>query len=300
MRIAYLIVAHEYPQLLARVVSRLQGPRSSVFVHLDRRIRSAPFKRALENTDVRWVRRVRSSWGTFGQVRASLLLLREALATDPQASTFALLSGVDYPLRSGEELARFFDARPGVSFISCHRLPWDAWGEDGGLDRLTHWHFSSPHSPRTYVEYPATAPSGRRPVRTAHRLCAMTLPRTRSLPCDVTLYGGSSWWNLTRDACETILGRIRSSPGFLRRFWFTRSADEIFYQTLVMNSNAGKIESDDLRCAFWDGRRGQHPATVTVDDFQEIEASGKLFVRKVHPQHSDALLDKIDRELLRA
>jgi len=35
-----------------------------------------------------------------------------------------------------------------------------------------------------------------------------------------------------------------------------------------------------------------------LSDFEEIQKSGALFTRKIHPQSSTALLDEIDRVLL--
>jgi len=49
---------------------------------------------------------------------------------------------------------------------------------------------------------------------------------------------------------------------------------------------------------FWDGRRNEHPALMRLEDFDEIQRSGKLFVRKVDPLQSAALLDRIDHDLL--
>ena len=101
MRIAFLIAAHAYPELLVRLVRKLEGPVGSVYVHVDRDVDIRPFK-ALFNREgissVRLVPRVSSSWGTFGQVRASLSLLGEALRSDKEAGMFMLLSGQDYPL----------------------------------------------------------------------------------------------------------------------------------------------------------------------------------------------------------
>jgi hypothetical protein len=59
------------------------------------------------------------------------------------------------------------------------------------------------------------------------------------------------------------------------------------------------VENNDLRCVLWDGRRNEYPATMRLEDFQEIAASGKLFARKMDPQSSAPLMDRIDKELLK-
>ncbi len=300
MKIAFLIMAHAHPELLERLIRRLQSRHASIYVHLDCGTKMAAFKRLFVREgilNVHWVPRVRSSWGTFGQVQASLSLLNEAMTTDKEAGMFVLLSGVDYPLHPPEQMQAFFEERKGVSFISCNRMPWSVWTDNGGFDRLRHWHFGGGRR-QFYLEYPSEQMPRALRLQLLYRLCGLFLPKTRSLPSNLTSYGGSSWWNLTRDMCERILDGIRRNPSLLKTFRFTRSSDEIFYQTLVMNSVVGALESDDLRCAFWDGRRNEYPAFARMEDFGEIKNSGKLFMRKVHPQYSLDLLDRIDRDLL--
>src|SRR4051794_30137164 len=92
-RVAFLVMAHSEPMLLSRLVKRLQSPQTSVYVHVDRRTRLGPFKNALKKqgvSNVHWVRRVRSPWGTFGQVRASLSLLEHAMTQEKDATMFVL------------------------------------------------------------------------------------------------------------------------------------------------------------------------------------------------------------------
>ena len=75
MKIAFLIAAHKYPELLARLVKRLESPLASIFIHIDKDADIRPFKELLLREgirDVYWVPRVRSPWGTFDQVKASL------------------------------------------------------------------------------------------------------------------------------------------------------------------------------------------------------------------------------------
>lgn len=209
---------------------------------------------------------------------------------------FVFLSGQDYPLRRPEEMADFFDSRPGLNFIETARLPWSIWEGNGGFERLTHYHFLIAGQ---RLEYPSKVLPGARSLRLLHKLCELALPKSRSLPSNVTYYGGFNWWNLTRETAESIFAYLLEHEDFAKTFRFTRSSDELFYQTLLMNmEKQPTIENNDLRCVFWDGRRRELPAVVRMEDFPEIEASGMLFIRKIHPQISLPLMDTIDRQLL--
>jgi hypothetical protein len=97
MKIAFLIAAHTYPELLVRLVRRLQSPVASIFIHIDKDADIHPFKELFlreEILDVYWVPRVRCRWGTFDQVKASLSLLREALRMDHKADMYMLRTGL--------------------------------------------------------------------------------------------------------------------------------------------------------------------------------------------------------------
>jgi hypothetical protein len=298
MRIAFLIAAHAYPELLLRLVRRLEGASGTVYVHVDRDVDIRPFKVLFDKAgmcSVRWVQRVSSRWGTFGQVRASLSLLGEALRSERDADMFMLLSGQDYPLCPPEKMAAFFERKKGVSFIACARLPRSVWLPDGGFERLTKYHFNFG---RYRLKYPCEVLPGSRRMQVAYWLCDLVLPKVRRLPLNITFYGGTSWWNLTREASEAIFEYVRRNPDFVRRFHFTVSSDEIFFQTILMNLGRLTFESDSLRNVFWNNGRNEYPGYVRMENYEEMKSSGKFFTRKVHPRDSLELLDMIDRELL--
>jgi hypothetical protein len=239
---------------------------------------------------------VRSPWGSFGQVRASLSLLGEALEKDPGTERFILLSGQDYPLMTPAKMAAFFQQKAGTDFYTTHPLPWAEWNDSGGLDRLRRYHFCLG---RRSFAYPSESLPGSRLVHAAYKACELLLPKERPLPTNITFHGGCNWWSLTRRSATIVFSFLRRNPSFVRRFRFTKFADEIFFQTALLNSPSRPVvENDDLRCVIWDGRRNEFPATLRLQDFDEVAASGKLFARKMHPLYSLPLLDRID-DLLR-
>lgn len=298
MKIAFLIATHQYPELLLRLVKRLESPIASIFIHLDRNADARPFRAVFADRgvdSVHWVPRVRCRWGTLDQVKVSLLLLREALAKDREAELFVLLSGQDYPLRRVESMADYFEVNRGVSFLSWAKLPWSIWPDAGGFERLTHYHFVVGGD---RLEYPSREIPQKRRLRLLYLVCSLFLPATRPLPKDLKFYGGLNWWNFTRETAEYIFECLENNPNLLKRFRHTKSSDEIFFQTILLNRPGAKLVNDDLRCVFWDGRRAEFPAILRASEFDEIQNSGKLFARKLHPCLSRDLMDRVDAELL--
>ncbi|MBV8417104.1 MAG: hypothetical protein JO251_18020, partial [Verrucomicrobia bacterium] len=234
-------------------------------------------------------------WGTFGQVNASLSLLRAALATDKEATMFVLISGQDYPLLAPKLMAEYFAKSPHASFLRWARLPWSDWPDAGGFERLTHFHF---FLGRDRVEYPSAYLPLKRGLRLFYSLCRWFLPPGRTLPQNMTFYGGTNWWSLSREAAEYIFNFLRKNPDYVKIFRYSKSSDEIFFQTILLNWGDAHLINNDLRCVFWDGRRGNYPAVLAYEDFDEVKSSGMVFARKVHPTHSLTLMDRIDAELL--
>jgi Core-2/I-Branching enzyme len=298
MKIAFLIAAHQYPELLVRLVKRLDSPAASVFIHIDRDVDIRPFKTLVAQKrvgPVHWVPRVRCRWGTMDQVTASLSLLHEALTMDKDAEMFILLSGQDYPLKPVESMRAFFEQKRRLSFINWAKLPWSIWPDAGGFERLTHYHFMVRGE---RLEYPSCDIPKKASLRLLYWLCCLFLRAQRNLPADLTFYGGLNWWNLTREAVDFIFAYLEGNPDFFKIFRYTKSADEIFFQTILLNRSDTGLVNDDLRCVFWDGRRNEYPAILRNGEFNEVRNSGKLFARKVHPDLSMDLMDRIDAELL--
>ena len=273
MKIAFLIAAHAYPELLVRLVKRLEDPATSVFIHIDKRTDIRPFLALLrdrKSRSVHLIPRVCSRWGTFGQVNASLSLLRAALATDKEAAMFVLISGQDYPLLAPKLMAEYFEKNPNASFLSWVRLPWSSWPDAGGFERLTHFHF---FLGRHRVEYPSADLPAKRGLRLFYSLCCWFLPAARTLPQNITFYGGTKRCSLTREAAEYIFNFLRENPDYVKIFRYSKSSDEIFFQTILLNWSHAKIINNDLRCMFWDGRRGNYPAVLVQENIWSGEAA---------------------------
>jgi len=285
LRLAYLIRAHHAPELLARLVRRLDGPNVRFYVHVNARTEEKVFREMVAALDgipnVWWLPRLKCYYGGFSLVRATLLAIREIGGAETPFDYGILLSGQDYPLRRPEEIEAFLRGQDGRSFLASYRLPSDNWREErGGLDRYERWW------------------SERLAYRT--RLLPLPLPGRRRLPLGLEPYGGSAFWCLSREALAYVHRFVQEHPELVEFFEHTKIPDELFFQTILMNSPlAPTIVNDDLRYVDWSGG-GVHPATLRAEDFERLRRSGKLFARKFDAEADAAILDLLDRELLAA
>lgn len=274
-RIAYIVSAYKLPAQLERLLRRLDGPGVSFAVHVDRKTPRAAWDEMVarcRDLDVAWLPRHRSQWGGFGHVRATLKGIDHLVGDEVPFDYAVLLTGQDYPLRPPTEIAGLLGTSGGRSYMRHVALPWEPWGSRGGLDRIEDWH-----------------------VITYRRL-HLALPLRRRLPGGLEPYGGSAYWCLSSTLVHFVHGFLSENPDYVRFFEHVFVPDEIFFQTIIMNSELrDTVENDDLRYLDWS--REPAPAVLTLDDLPTLVAAPQLFARKFDETVDAEILDALDRHL---
>ena len=121
MRHAYLIMAHHEPEILKLLLSRLDHSDNDFYVHLDRKSSVNPdeIASAVKQSNLVFVERKRISWGDYSQIDCEMRLLESAVPGN--YDYYHLITGVDLPLKSKEEIDQFFRQNNGAEFISFDR-----------------------------------------------------------------------------------------------------------------------------------------------------------------------------------
>ncbi|MDQ3849104.1 MAG: beta-1,6-N-acetylglucosaminyltransferase [Actinomycetota bacterium] len=277
MRIAYVILAHQLPEQLVRLVRRLNTPSALFLVHINRRSDDAVYRAAraglAQLDNVVFLRRHKLYWGGFGHVRATLEGLDELHRRSAQFDYAALLTGQDYPIKPVSTIERTLAESGGRSFMAYDRLPG---GLADGMERITYWHSRRIGRPRGWH---------------------LRLPIRRRFPQRLVPYGGSSYWWLSCEAVDYVRRFIAEQPGVYRFFKHVDVPDEIFFHTVLMNSPLrDSVVNDELRHVDW--TRQPMPAIFGADDLGTLRASPKLVARKFDVTVDAEILDLIDRELL--
>lgn len=210
--------------------------------------------------------------GGINHLLAILDLSAKAIE-EPDCRYVHLITGQDFPLISREQLLDFPDKAMGQSYIEYFSLPSPNWrNEDGGLDRLRYFHLYD------ILDIGRSSNLNRKALALQKRLRIL-----RPLPQGYQLYGGSTYWSLSVDCVRYIV-----KPGFLqyqllRRLYHCFCAEEIYVQTLLMNSaHSSTLACDNLGYIDWSGnhQRGL-PAVLDERDVSAVLASKALFARKV-------------------
>ena len=283
VRIAYIISAYKLPDQVSRLVRRLYTDSSSFFVHIDKKADASVLREIRANigdlSNTHFLAQHTCYWGGFGHVAATLEGIRTVLRLDIPFDYLVLLTGQDYPIKSTGYISRFLGTHLGSSFLEYCRLPHRDW-DDGGMDRVRFWHL------RMFGRHFRFPPA------------RIRFPR-RSSPSNVAVFGGSSYWCITRECAEYIARFLSDHQDFVRFFKYTDVPDELFFQTLIMNSPLhNRVVNDDLRHVHWSNWNDGRPAILTEVDLPTLASSSKLFARKFDSTVDRRILDLIDQQLL--
>jgi hypothetical protein len=217
--------------------------------------------------DVRFSKRHRCEWGTWGLVAASQSAAELMLADFPKVRHVYLASGSCLPLRPVQELVDYLAARPHTDFIESATtadVPWTI----GGLD-----------AERFTLRFPF---SWRKHRYLFDRYVALQrkLRMKRHIPGGIVPHMGSQWWCLTRQTLSAILSdpERASYDRYFSKVWIP---DESYFQTLARQYSR-QIESRSLTLSKFDYQGKPH---IFYDDHLQLLRRSDCFVaRKIWPQ----------------
>ena len=269
MNVAYLVLAHNNPGVLERAVATLSSDDCDFFIHIDRKSDLSQFS-AIRGENVHFSEdRLPLYWGEFSLVQATLLLLRGALASRRTPDYCVLMSGTDFPLRSGRYIEEFLAANrlagnTGPEFINVVKVP--APGKP--LSRINTLRF-----PRSQ---PLRHLAGRAWVK-------LGLPERdyRNYLGNLEPHSGSQWWALSREAGEYILEFIERNPRFVKFFENVFAADEAFFHTILANSPFQSRIRRNLVYEDWSAE-GAHPAMIRESHVVFFRQHNEVRIRDVY------------------
>ncbi len=279
MKHAYLILTHGDMPLLPTLLRCIDDSRNDIYVHVDKKTRLIPDLHTEKARLQILTERVDVRWGDVSMLEAELKLFETALASQEPYAYFHLLSGVDLPLKSQDEIHRFCDANQGKEFIG-----YSETSETAEIERNVHrWHPFPKLFKRKSI------------LLRVIRKCALLLQdglHIRKNP-DIRFMKGAQWVSITEAMARLF---VSQREWILKTFDHTLNCDEIVMQTLCWNSplkeNIYSLENEwagNMRKIGWhDG----HLSDWSAKDYDELVTSGAFFARKFNPS-DPAFIDRI-------
>jgi hypothetical protein len=118
-RHAYMILAHANFSQLRLLLLLLDHPDNDIYVHVDTESRCGSLDglaACCRRSRVLVSQKIRVKWGEYSIVQAELLLLSQA--AQERHDYYHLLSGMDMPLKTQDEIHQFFDEHAGIEFVA--------------------------------------------------------------------------------------------------------------------------------------------------------------------------------------
>lgn len=302
MKTAFVVLAHDRPELLGRLPAALRHPDARVYLHVDKRVALPPFAAALEGAgagEVTLLPRYATAWGSPELVDAALAGLVRGVADG--CEYFILLSGRDFPLRPAEEIVAFCAEAGSRSYLEHLPLPVARW-RLGGRDRTEFYSYTVRGRRETCVPRGEDTSFLNRKGRLLNQMLRLRgiFKPPRRFPSCARAFGGSQWWNLSRPAAEHVLGFLDRHPDYRAYHEHTLAPDELFFQSILLGTDFAQrheVVDDNLRFMRWPAD-ASHPRVLGMDDLPAMLESEALFARKFDPALDDAVLARLTERVM--
>lgn len=288
MRIAILIQCHKNPKQINLLLERLNHPDIDCYLHIDKK---ADFADKIIHRENVFVlpdeQRVSVEWAQISQVTATLNLLNTAVACIRGGYDYYwLISGQDWPLRSADEIVKFFEKHSGVNFVQY----WDSKNHGN--------HKQNNLDKRNQIYFPIKL-IGRKPWQKIIKRGWVEFTggynRTWKIferkQLGVDFYFGSRWWALTGETVEWIINYLGQHEDYYIFYKNTVCPDESFFQTLVMRSPYADKKTDYLTYLHF-SEGANSPDILRASDFPQAKESGCLVMRKVDMDVDDFFVSR--------
>lgn len=282
---AYLIMAHTQPELLKKLLHMLDDERNDIYLHIDSKAKDYPIEKAaavLKKSKCIFTERTDVKWGSYSQINCEMVLLKEATKTEH--AYYHLLSGMDLPIKSQDEIFAFFEKYDGLEFVD-EDLPEIS---EAALSRVRY----------THKFYGKAGSVG-------DILGALSAKGQKLLGIDKTKkYGhiifqkGRNWFSITHGLAKLV---VEKEEWVKEIFGQSVCGDELFLQTVARNSEyAKKIcnpvtmpEIPDTRYIDWRRGSNNNPYIFRESDYEALKNSSALFARKFDLNVDKKIVEKL-------
>lgn len=277
MKIAILIHAHTNPDQLIRLVKHLKDKDIDIFINVDGKVNIELFKENIENVYF-LNNRVEVVWGRFSQLQQILNSFNEIVDTKISYSHILFISGLDYPIIPMSQIVTFLQSNQLKSYIDYFKLGDDSWS-NLMKKRFEYWFFLPEND-----------------IRNNHivKKILQKLGFKRKYPFEEVYYG-SCWFTLSIEAVKYIIDYTEKNPKTIEFFKHTGCSDELYIQSVLLNSPLKKDMINEIYRFFDWGDKGKSPKILTSEDFPKIESSNAWFARKLDINIDSDLMDKLDQ-----
>jgi len=274
--IALLILAHHNPEQLSVLINHLKND-FDLYIQIDKKS-SLNINELPSGRNVNYYKEIEVYWGDFSQVHNMHFILKKAYHNGYQHYLF--ISGDDLPIKSNTYIKNFLNQKKDAIYMYANPLPIKTWGFNHGYDRLDRYWFMGMNN--------------RKNVKIIGRITLMLQRffRIKIKRFSTDYYAGSNWLNLTHDSVSYLFSFLKENPSYLKKLKYSRATDEIWVQSVLMNSTFKKhVVNHDMRYIDWE-TGPDFPRIFDETDIEKIKNSEALFGRKFKLKSENKFIEK--------
>lgn len=284
MKKIYCIITHKNTGILNLLIN--SSPKAIIYLYVDLKTDLELFKEYTNNSNVFFIKnRQKISWGSVSQIKATLELLK--VANKIQYDYLFILSGDCLPLKKESYINNILKENFGKEFISK-----DDEMEQIEIDKRVSMKYN-----RSFFKKNKSLKDKiicKSMIFLNDKFGLFKNKNFKNLP---KLYFGSNWFGISKKLCDYILDYLSENPSYLKSFENSICCDEVFFQTIVFNSDFNffyipfnKSNHNFKALRYIDWRTGpDFPRTLDENDFEEMKNSECIFARKIN--------EKVDLEI---
>lgn len=305
MKQAYLIIAHNKVEQLKFLLSLLDYAKHDIFILFDKKStiteeQKNELTQIVSKSGVFFTREIPIYWGDYSQVEAELALF-ETAAKQEQYSMYHLLSGVDLPLDTAENIYNFFDSRKEYNFLTM--VSDELYIRNKVYERVA-FKTMFPHLTLRTVNN-----NFLRSVLKIYRKFEVELQRIFKVDCfkkfNLELKYASNWCSLNKEAVDILLEEKKIIASIFKN---TKVNDELFIPTILQkhqllntvysieptNDKPTDFQGNLRYINWWDG--SPYTWTDSSDDIDQLKRGknlGHKFSRKFDLESNPNLKEEI-------
>ncbi|WML45805.1 beta-1,6-N-acetylglucosaminyltransferase [Neobacillus sp. PS3-40] len=277
LRTAYILQIHKNPSQVNKFIKQIVSEEhSDIYIHIDKKSYAEMYPKIVAHPNVKILHEsIDVKWGDITQVDATILLMKEVIATGKDYDFICFRSGQDLLVKNG--FKDFLLHNKNKIFMNAYRV-----------DR------HEPHAAFVNVSWPKAMRSlynnPFHPYRVLRRCIAMLygfgwniLPNGNQLPEGFSIYNGSNWFCIPLVVARYVIRFLDENKWYYEVFKNSLVPDEFFFQTLIMNSKfkANVVNDNLMYIKFSETLKGRNnPITLKIEHIDIIRKSNEYFARK--------------------
>jgi hypothetical protein len=302
-QIGFVILSHNHPQQLLRLVRCLQRLYDNPPIAIHHDIGQSPIRERDFPSGVKFVSpHLSTRWGRFANVIAALRAL-ELLYDSSEPKWFFFLSGADYPIMSASKVFNELSSAA-VDALMDYREVQSIEDDVHSVfppENPSLKYYASSHNLakawHRYIGLNVWLPIVRKGPRLGRHTFYLSRKAWRSpFGPKFKCFYGDTWFAGNSKVARILLNPVEAHLRLRRHLRLRDVPSECYYQTVIANTDGLKISTATRRFSEWIVDGDAHPKILDSSDLTPIIQSKAYFARKFVPD--SPVLDEIDKLLL--